>query len=199
MKSVIAAVILLMACHARCDKVCQAPQSEAVYYWTGSNWDFYVVNDYDQGLVLKVSGDDPNGDRWVLANVKTGVVYLNTPEGGCHYQQFLPEHIELFYQCLPENAELVRSGFLDFYYMPTNGAITFLAGMKALPDTDYYVRHFSRYQSDIVEESLTYSVLYKFSMGISDPTVLDKDLSVCVEGPLDENLYYVKDYVANKA
>ena len=103
MKSVIATVILLMACHARCDKVCQAPQSEAVYYWTGSNWDFYVINDYDQGLVLKVSGDDPNGDRWVLANVKTGVVYLNTPEGGCHYQQFLPEHIEVTWASLYRN------------------------------------------------------------------------------------------------
>ncbi|KAK3769408.1 hypothetical protein RRG08_009560 [Elysia crispata] len=198
MKSTITAMILLMVCQARCDKVCQPPQSESLFYLTGSNSDFFVANDFTQGLVLAASGTSGNGDRWVLADLKAGITYVGTPEGGCHYKFFPSEIMELYDQCLPGDAELVRSGFVDFYLMPRPGN-TWFVGMKSLPDTDYSVRHFSRYSWDgTVDQSLTYGVLYEYSLGISDPTIFQKDLSVCVEGEVDEGGNFAKDFHANK-
>ena len=91
MKSVFTAVILLMVFQARCDKVCQPPQSESLYYLTSSMSDFYVANDFDQGLVLVAFGDNGHVERWALVDLNNRLLYLNTPESGCQYMEYTPE------------------------------------------------------------------------------------------------------------
>ncbi|KAK3756648.1 hypothetical protein RRG08_065307 [Elysia crispata] len=166
-------------------QICQAPQSESVFYLTNSMSDFYVANDFDQGKVLIVFGNNGHGDRWCVVDLNSGYTYLNTPEGGCNYKLYTDAQSELFYQCLPDDAVLERSGEVDFYSM-SRPTLTWLVGMQPVPDTEYYFRHFSRFfHEDVVSEDSTYGIVYQYSQGISDPTVFDKDLSACVEAPLD--------------
>ncbi|KAK3769413.1 hypothetical protein RRG08_009565 [Elysia crispata] len=184
MKSVLTAVILLMVFQARCDKVCQPPQSESLYYLTSSMSDFYVANDFDQGLVLVAFGDNGHVERWALVDLNNRLLYLNTPESGCQYMEYTPEQKQISTQCLPDDAKLERSGEVDFYTMFRPG-FTWLVGMKPVPNTEFYYRHFSRFfQENVVNDENTYGVVYKYSLGISDPTVFDKDLSACVEKKL---------------
>ncbi|KAK3793008.1 hypothetical protein RRG08_032270 [Elysia crispata] len=184
MKSLFAAAFLLLACQAMCDQVCQAPQSESVFFLTSSLSDFFVANDFDQGRILIVFSGDPNDDHWSYLDLNNRITYINTPEGGCTYVVYAPEQNRIFEQCLPDDAELQRSGDVDFYTMEREG-FTWLVGMKPVPDTEYYFRHFSRFfHEDVVAQDATFGVVYQYSLGISDPTIFDKDLSACVEGPL---------------
>ncbi|GFR62270.1 hypothetical protein ElyMa_001866800 [Elysia marginata] len=105
------------------------------------------------------------------------------------YQLVLPPLQLIFYQCLPDDASLERSGDVDFYYM-TRPEFTWLVGMKPVEGTEFYFRHFSRfYDENVVAKEITFGVTYKYSLGISDPTIFDKDLSVCVEAPLGQQSY----------
>ena len=91
MKSLFAAAFLLLACQAMCDQVCQAPQSESVFFLTSSLSDFFVANDFDQGRILIVFSGDPNDDHWSYLDLNNRITYINTPEGGCTYVVYTPE------------------------------------------------------------------------------------------------------------
>ncbi|GFR62276.1 hypothetical protein ElyMa_001867000 [Elysia marginata] len=190
MQSVIAAVFLLLASQAVSAQICQAPKSEQVFYLTSGMADFFVANDFDQGKILIVfKSDNGVGDHWSIVDIVSGITYINTVEKGCVYRQFSQEQNEIFYQCLPDDASLERSGDVDFYYM-TRPEFTWLVGMKPVEGTEFYFRHFSRfYDENVVDKEITFGVTYKYSLGISDPTIFDKDLSVCVEAPLGQQSY----------
>ncbi|KAK3761850.1 hypothetical protein RRG08_012832 [Elysia crispata] len=158
MKSFVAAMFLLLAseCHVR----------------------------FLRGKILIVFSNNAVGDHWSIVDLVSGITYLNTPEGGCKYTQYTPEQNEIFEQCLPSDAVLDRSGDVDFYYMERPG-FTWLVGMQPVPGTEFYFRHFSRFfHEDVVAADSTFGMVYQYSLGISDPTVFDKDLSVCEEGLL---------------
>ncbi|KAK3739899.1 hypothetical protein RRG08_018835 [Elysia crispata] len=63
---------------------------------------------------------------------------------------------------------------------------TWLAGLKPVPDTGYFYKHFSRISSygvyKVLDEN-SFGVVYRYSVGLADPTIFDRDLSACVEGP----------------
>ncbi|GFR76213.1 hypothetical protein ElyMa_000476100 [Elysia marginata] len=168
----VVAVCVLLGLQAVLGQVCQPAQSESVYYLTNSMEDLYVATDYDRGLTLVVYGDNADGDHWFLVDTESRNTYYNTPEDGCVYARFSPKQNK-------------RSGDVDFYYMQRPG-FNWLVGMKPVPDTRYFYKHFSRINSygvyQVPDES-SYGVVYSYSVGLSDPTVLDKDLSACVEGP----------------
>ncbi|RUS71186.1 hypothetical protein EGW08_021056 [Elysia chlorotica] len=179
----ISVAVLLLVSESLCE-VCQAPQSESVFFLTSSLSDFYVANDFDNDRILIVWGADASSDHWSYLDLKNFITYINTAEGGCTYVQYTAAQNRIFERCLPEDAEQQRSGAVDFYTMERDG-FTWLVGMKPVPDTDYFFRHFSRfYHEDVVAQEATFGVVYKYSLGISDPTIFDKDLSVCVEAPL---------------
>ncbi|RUS85865.1 hypothetical protein EGW08_006349 [Elysia chlorotica] len=185
---------ILMMCvssllHTTHGQVCQPPQSESVYFLTSTLEDLYVATDYSQGKTLVVFGDGPQGDTWFLVDTVSRNTYYSNPEDGCVYAQFSPEQNELvsqiWSQCLPSDAELERSGDVDFYHMERPG-FDWLVGMKPVPDTDYFYKHFSRINSygvyKVPDES-SFGLVYQYSVGLSDPSVFDRDLSACVEGP----------------
>ncbi|GFR63885.1 hypothetical protein ElyMa_005493400 [Elysia marginata] len=181
MKSFVAAVFLLMTSQALCANVCQLPQSESMFYLTSSMSDFYVANDFDQGKVLTVYGSNPHGDSYFYVDLASGYTYYNTSEAGCRFFKYTPEQNGIFDQCLPDDASPERLGEVDFYFM-TPPKFEWLVGMKPVPDTSFYYRVFSRFSHEQVTDSATtFGVLYKFSPGISDSTVFDKDFSECVE------------------
>ncbi|RUS85867.1 hypothetical protein EGW08_006351 [Elysia chlorotica] len=183
--SILALVLLGLTSQALSSDICQAPQSESVFFLTNSRSDFYVANDFTQGKVLITFGDNGHASLWCIVDLVSGYTYLNTPEGGCKKTLYTDEQNALFEQCLPDTAVLERSGDVDFYSMsaPT---LDWLVGMQPVPDTEYYFRHFSRFfHENVVSEDSTYGVVYQYSLGISDPTVFDKDLSVCEDAPLD--------------
>ncbi|GFR63888.1 hypothetical protein ElyMa_005493500 [Elysia marginata] len=95
--------------------------------------------------------------------------------------KYTPEQNGIFDQCLPDDASPERLGEVDFYFM-TPPKFEWLVGMKPVPDTSFFYRVFSRFSHEQVTDSATtFGVLYKFSPGLSDPTVFDKDFSECVE------------------
>ncbi|KAK3780381.1 hypothetical protein RRG08_062002 [Elysia crispata] len=184
MKVAVTATLMLLVTQCIADQVCQSPQSESVFYLTSSLSDFYVANDFEQGRILLVFSNNSEGDHWTYLDLNNQITYYNVPEKGCKFEHYLDEENELFQQCLPDDAKLERSGDVDFYAMEREG-FTWLVGMQPVPDTNYYFRHFSRFFYDgVVAEENTYGIVYKYSVGLSDPTVFDKDLSACVEGPL---------------
>ncbi|GFO19872.1 hypothetical protein PoB_004637700 [Plakobranchus ocellatus] len=185
MKTVFAAIFLLLGCHAVCGKICYAPQSESRFYLTLAMDDFYVAQDFTRGLWLIVFGSDVNGDHWSIVDINTNITYINTPAEGCKYHLYTPQSNDLFQQCLPSSAALIKDGSLiDFYYMTLSlgpEEFEWLVGVTPVGDSGYYKRSVSRFQeTNVVEREL--GVLVDFSLGISDPTVFDKDLSGCVDG-----------------
>ncbi|GFS05321.1 hypothetical protein ElyMa_002935400 [Elysia marginata] len=182
MKSfVLAAVFSLLISQAMCSQICHPPKSESVLLRTKKIEDIYHARDYELGLFLNVFGDDPHGDRWVMLDLNTKNLYASTPDGGCQYMSHYPE----------DDQRLLKSGdVLEFYYMERPEArLRLLAGMKPIPGTEYYYMYFARFFSDSVggiadaKEDDTFGVTYKYSIGISDPTIFDKDIARCTQGP----------------
>ncbi|GFR97901.1 hypothetical protein ElyMa_001005400 [Elysia marginata] len=68
-------------------------------------------------------------------------------------------------------------------------AVGVIISMKTFPIRIFLSRHFVRlYSAGVqgvveVDKSQTFRVAYQYSLGISDPTVFNKDLSACV--PVD--------------
>ncbi|GFN98746.1 hypothetical protein PoB_002525200 [Plakobranchus ocellatus] len=198
MKVVFVAISLFLGCHAACDRICYAPQSESRYYLTLSEGELYVAQDFVRGQWLVVFGNDVKGDHWSIVDINTNITYINTHAGGCKYHLFTPEsnsshpidyipsvYLQLFQQCLPSNATLLKDGdLIDFYFTTlTLGPEEFhwLVGVTPVEGTKYYKRSVSRFEeTNVVEREV--GVLVDFSPSIADPTVFDKDLSVCVDG-----------------
>ena len=156
---------------------------------TGPMKDLYVAQDYDQGKILVVTSNSAQGDNWSFLDLNSRKIYVHTPDAGCQMVEYgndeTKKGYELLGQCLPSDAKLERSGDVDFYSMGRTG-INWLVGMKPLADTDFFFMHLSRFLTEVsagltaVPRKSPFSILYQFSVGISDPTVFDKDLSGCV-------------------
>ncbi|KAK3739900.1 hypothetical protein RRG08_018836 [Elysia crispata] len=189
MKITIAAVLLLLVSQALCDQICQAPQSETVFLRTGILEDLYMAQDFTQGKILITFSDSAQDENWAIVDLNENRTYIHI-NNVCQFVAYSPGQnkfgYDLFDQCLPADAKLERSGDVDFYYM-TRPGFDWLVGMKPVPSTEYYFMHFSRFASvgvdgvAIVAVEDTFGVVYKYSLGISDPTIFNKDLSACTD------------------
>ncbi|GFR87744.1 hypothetical protein ElyMa_006084100 [Elysia marginata] len=194
MKSfVAAAVFLLVTSQAMSAQICQPPQSETVFFRTKNLENIYVASDFEQGKVLHVfQSDNGHGSNWLILDLNIKRTFVASPDGGCFYWASSPDDqrlgYDLFAQCLPDSATQLRSGDTDFYYMESPG-LEWLVGMKPVPGTEYFFTHFSRFSSKGIDGEAavptedTFGVAYKYNVGLTDPTVFDKDLASCVEGP----------------
>ncbi|GFR65923.1 hypothetical protein ElyMa_005544800 [Elysia marginata] len=195
MKSIVTAVFLLLASEALCAQICQPPKAETVFYRTHKMEDLYMAQDFDQGKILIVfKSSTGQNDEWSIVDLNAERTYMHSADGSCQYVNHGPSGgklgYELFQQCLPAHAKLERSGDVDLYSMQSQSdGLEWLVAMKPIPDTEYYSMYFSRFFSKgvagvgVVPVLDTFGVVYKHTLGLSDPTIFDKDVSACVEGP----------------
>ncbi|KAK3750964.1 hypothetical protein RRG08_009220 [Elysia crispata] len=85
----------------------------------------------------------------------------------------------LFHQCIPDDAKLY--GEIDghpMYLTDRPGSIKWLMAVTPIENTPYYWRFISRFE---YRGSLTdVGFVYINNLGILEPSLLDKDLSLCV-------------------
>ncbi|KAK3794335.1 hypothetical protein RRG08_061005 [Elysia crispata] len=185
----VAAVFFLLFSQAMSSQICQPPKSVGLYYMTETNQDMYVAQDFEQGKILVVNSNNGHDDDWSYVDLTNNRVYVNSPGSGCHVMGYShgqeKKGYELFWECLPDDAKLLRSGAVDFYFMERPG-INWLVGVEPIAESEFFTMHFTKsvlaVSSDltVVERQSPSGILYQFSAGISDPTVFDKDLSGCV-------------------
>ncbi|RUS73634.1 hypothetical protein EGW08_018607 [Elysia chlorotica] len=159
--------------------ICYPPQSTTVGFLTLSEAHSYSINDYENGILYFAPGNDIFGEPWTYVDLNANITYHK--EGGkpCVYQALDPEVRELFHQCLPDDAKLY--GEIDghpMYLTDRPGSIKWLMAVTPIKDTPYYWRFISRFE---YRGSLTdVGFVYINNLGILEPSLLDKDLSVCV-------------------
>ncbi|KAK3779400.1 hypothetical protein RRG08_000367 [Elysia crispata] len=133
--------------------ICYPPKSTTVGFLTLSEAHSYSINDYENGILYFAPGDKR--------------------------REYCLKRQKLFHQCIPDDAKLY--GEIDghpMYLTDRPGSIKWLMAVTPIENTPYYWRFISRFE---YRGSLTdVGFVYINNLGILKPSLLDKDLSLCV-------------------
>ncbi|GFO31932.1 hypothetical protein PoB_005843700 [Plakobranchus ocellatus] len=179
MKMFLCAIFVALAPLVLCSQICYPPQSTTVGFLTISETHSYSINDYTNGKLYFSPGNDIFGEPWTLVDLNAQRTYHKEKDQDCVYKDIDPEVLELFHQCIPDDAVLYGNiDGHDMYLTNRPGSIKWLMAVTPIENTPYYWRFISRFE---FHGQLTdVGFVYINNLGILEPSLLEKDLSVCV-------------------
>ncbi|KAK3802500.1 hypothetical protein RRG08_043330 [Elysia crispata] len=168
--AVLLLLLLLLGAAVSADQICFEPESESQVILTLNVIDVYAAWDYNQGKVLFTAATNASDDEFTLVDLNNNITYISNTYG-C---SMVPGYPEVFAQCLPDDAIYVHTiDEHDLYYVWRPFGLDWLVGITKDEGTGYYQRYISRYTAR--NAVLDVGVTYQSSIGVSDPSVFDRN------------------------
>ncbi|GFR73541.1 hypothetical protein ElyMa_000407700 [Elysia marginata] len=160
-------------------EICHPPQSTTIVYTALSRGLWYCISDYENGFAYWIPADSLNGDSFIAIDLTKNLKYAKMKGQQCSYTVMGVDEQEKFAQCVPDRAR---------HYGEINGRPIYKADYPNSSWFQAYTReegtpYYHRYIIYTEEAGKLVDVGFalKTVMGIIDPSVLQLDLSACVE------------------